>query len=104
MTHAIKRFIYILIMSYFCIVAIKLQLINKILYRVMSHCMQSKVLSESSLLNNRYFSNHIVNRYDTQYTKRAIMQFADNADPDQLVHLCRLIRAFVARSQNQRIL
>ena len=37
-------------------------------------------------------------------TKRAVMRFMDNADPDQPAHLRRLIRVFVARLQNQLIL
>ena len=32
--------------------------------------------------------------YDTQRTKRAHMQFADNVGPDQHAHLCSLIWAF----------
>ena len=31
---------------------------------------------------------------------KGLMQFADNAGPDQLAHSRRLIRAFVARLQN----
>ena len=42
--------------------------------------------------------------YDSQRTKRALMQFAGNAGPDQPAHSRRLIRAFVARLQNQWIL
>ena len=37
-------------------------------------------------------------------TKKALMQIANNTGPDQPVHLCSLIRAFVALLQSQRIL
>ena len=33
--------------------------------------------------------------YDVQYTKKALIQFADSAGPDQPVHLCRLTLAFI---------
>ena len=36
--------------------------------------------------------------------ERAVMQFADNACPDQPAHSRRLIKAFVVRLQNQWIL
>ena len=42
--------------------------------------------------------------YDAQSIKRAFMQFADNAGPDQAVHSHRLSRAFVAHLQNQWLL
>ena len=38
--------------------------------------------------------------YDAQRTKGALMQFADNAGPDQPAQMRRLIRAFVVRLQN----
>ena len=41
---------------------------------------------------------------DAQFTKRALMQFADDTGPDQPAHLRRLIWAFVVRLQNQWIL
>ena len=39
---------------------------------------------------NKYFSRLFMKTY-VQCTKRAHMQFADNAGPDQPAHLCRLI-------------
>ena len=42
--------------------------------------------------------------FDTQFTKRALMQFAENAGLDQPAHLGRLIWAFIVRLQNQWIL
>ena len=39
--------------------------------------------------------------HDTQCTKKAYMQFADNAGPDQPVHLRRLIWALIVRLQSE---
>ena len=41
---------------------------------------------------------------NAQRTKKALMRSADYTGPDQPAHLCRLIRAFVVRLQNQWIL
>ena len=41
--------------------------------------------------------------YDAHCTKRAVMQFADKAGPDQPAHSCRLIWALVVCLQNQWI-
>ena len=41
---------------------------------------------------------------DAQCMKRALINFADNAGPDQPAHMRRLIKAFIARLQNQWIL
>ena len=43
-------------------------------------------------------------KHDAQLTKRTLMQFADNTDPDQPAHSRRLIWAFVFRILNQWIL
>ena len=42
--------------------------------------------------------------YDAQCMKTALVQFADNEGPDQPVQMHRLVWAFVALLQNQKIL
>ena len=43
-------------------------------------------------------------KFDAQRTKSALIQFADNAGPDQPAQMRTLIRASVARLQNPKIL
>ena len=45
-----------------------------------------------------------VKPYNAEHTKKALMQFGDNAGPDQPAHLQRLVRAFIASIQNQWVL
>ena len=69
-----------------------------------------KTLTQIFFSTNHYQNLHFIfetlseKLYDAQCRKRALMQFVDNAGPDQPAHLRSLIWAFVVRLQNQWIL
>ena len=48
-----------------------------------------------------YINLNVLSKHAEQRTKSVLTQTADNAGPDQPAHSRRLIRAFVARLQNQ---
>ena len=79
----------------------------------------SKNISRFAIFNDQSFNDTLTNDinsfeqlgpdqpvklYDAEHTKKALMQFGDNAGPDQPAHLQRLIRAFIASIQNQWVL
>ena len=62
---------------------------------------------QGEIRGSQHFGKGLVmsthNIIDAQLSRRALMQFADNAGPDQPAHSRRLIRTFVVRLQNQWI-
>ena len=80
-------------MALFGIIQLQKKKVFLLLTEHLSMCMQSQGAS-----NDPCYMTHNAQK------KWELMKFADNAGQDQPAHLRRLIRAFVARIQNQWIL
>ena len=70
-------------------------------------CIYHKIVCHfgtNALVSNDVKFSYLIKQLHAQCTKKTLMQFANNAGPDQPAHLRRLVWAFVVRLQNQWIL